>query len=302
MAEERPILEEFAEAVADTRQLLSAGRAAGQRELAWEQRDPDWPAPTEPVQAHPAPASTSSEPAAEPAPRVRPSPRLFPARDAPPRPIPPSLGPAGGPGRWQGYGQAHDPAQALALVRDQLGDCERCGLHSGRKNIVFGVGDPGARLVVVGEAPGFHEDRLGEPFVGAAGQLLDRMLHKVIHLQREQVYIMNVLKCRPPDNRDPLPVEVSACRAFFDAQLNVIRPEVILAVGRYAAQSLLDSSRGIRALRGRWGSYRGIPVMPTYHPAYLLRLQGEQEKQEKYRTWQDLVAVQKRLGTSPREA
>jgi uracil-DNA glycosylase family 4 len=154
------------------------------------------------------------------------------------------------------------------------------------------VGDPRSRLVIVGEAPGFHEDQQGEPFVGPAGEMLDRMIENVLGSSRESVYIMNVLKCRPPENRDPEPGEVAACREFFDAQLNVIRPKAILALGRYAAQSLLDSTRGIKALRGQWGDYRGIPVMPTFHPAYLLR-----QPQDKRLTLEDLLALKRRLAS-----
>ncbi len=291
MSEETHPAQELAELVADLRQLTRALHGAGVRQVDWSDRDPAWPAPppTEP-EASSAPEPRPPQPAAprEPPPPAKPS--LFPQEQPRPRALPPRPETPAGPDLWSGYGARSAPKQTTATVREELGECTRCPLHQGRDNIVFGVGDPGARLVVVGEAPGFHEDKQGEPFVGPAGQMLDRMLVNVLGLQRAEAYIMNVLKCRPPDNRDPEPPEVAACRPFFDAQLNVIRPTAILALGRYATQSLLDSSRGIKALRGRWGDYRGIPVMPTFHPAYLLR-----QPQDKRLTLQDLMALKRRL-------
>ena len=277
--------------MSELRQLTEAWQGVGADQVPWEGRDPGWPQlPPETVEQPPAPAAAAAPAVAAPPPS-RPT-SLFPVPEQPrPRELPPPRARPEGPSRWQGYGQRADPAQAMTALRDKLGDCKLCAqLVGGRSNIVFGVGSPQARLVVVGEAPGFHEDQQGEPFVGPAGQMLDRMLANVIGLQREQVYIMNVLKCRPPDNRDPEATEVAACRSFFDAQLNIIRPQVILALGRYATQSLLDSPRGIKALRGRWASYRGIAVMPTFHPAYLLR-----QPQDKRLTLQDLLALKERL-------
>jgi DNA polymerase len=181
-------------------------------------------------------------------------------------------------------------AEALAAVRADLGDCRRCALASGRKQIVFGVGDPSADLVVVGEAPGYHEDQQGEPFVGPAGQMLDKMLVHVLGLSRERhVYILNMVKCRPPRNRDPEPIEVEACRPFLEGQLAALRPKVILVLGRVAMQALFRTDETISRARGRWRDYQGVPTMPTFHPAYLLR-----KPEDKRLTFADLKAVRER--------
>jgi DNA polymerase len=183
------------------------------------------------------------------------------------------------------------PADGVTLdaVRADLGDCQRCPLSVTRKSLVFGVGNPAARLVLVGEAPGREEDEKGEPFVGEAGRLLDRIL-LAMGLQRDQVYICNVLKCRPPNNRDPEPVEVATCEPFLKQQLAAIRPELIVALGRFAIQTLLQTKVPISRLRGTWQSYQGIPLMPTYHPAYLLRNPlGKRE------VWADMRQVMQRL-------
>lgn len=161
-------------------------------------------------------------------------------------------------------------AETLDEILADLGDCKLCGLAASRTKLVYGVGHPNARLVLVGEAPGRAEDLKGEPFVGEAGQLLDRIL-LAMGMQREDVYICNVLKCRPPDNRDPRPEEVSACEAFLTRQIAAIKPQVIVGLGRFAVQSLLKTKAPISRLRGEWQSYQGVPLMPTYHPAYLLR-------------------------------
>jgi len=158
----------------------------------------------------------------------------------------------------------------LELIREDLGDCTRCKLHSGRTHIVFGVGNPDADLMFVGEAPGADEDAQGIPFVGAAGQLLTKII-RAIELTRDQVYIANILKCRPPENRDPQPDEVNSCEPFLFKQIEVINPMIIVALGRYAAQTLLRSTEGISRLRGRFFDYRGSLLMPTFHPSYLLR-------------------------------
>jgi uracil-DNA glycosylase len=162
------------------------------------------------------------------------------------------------------------PGQTLADVRRDLGDCRRCKLHRQRKNIVFGVGNPAARLVFVGEGPGRDEDLQGEPFVGQAGKLLTRII-EAIQLTREEVYIANIIKCRPPENRNPEPDEIAACEPFLIRQLEAIQPRLICALGTFAAQTLLQTTERISALRGRFHPYRGILLMPTYHPAYLLR-------------------------------
>jgi len=182
------------------------------------------------------------------------------------------------------------PAAAkLQVVRDELGDCTRCGLSRGRRNIVFGVGDPEADLVFVGEAPGYDEDRVGEPFVGKAGQLLTRMI-EAMGYTRETVYICNVIKCRPPQNRNPEPEEVAQCEPFLVQQLGVLRPRIIVALGKFAAQSLCGETMPISRLRGTFRAYQGIPVMPTFHPAYLLR-----NPPSKRQAWDDLKEVLAKL-------
>jgi len=180
--------------------------------------------------------------------------------------------------------------ETLEDIRSDLGDCCRCGLGQTRDRLVFGIGNPAARLVLVGEAPGKEEDRRGEPFVGEAGQLLDRIL-KAMGLDRSEVYICNVLKCRPPQNRDPLPEEIETCEPFLIRQLNAIDPDVIITLGRFAAQSLLRSKTPISRLRGTWQTYQDIALMPTFHPAYLLR-----NPAGKREVWEDMKKVMQRLG------
>jgi DNA polymerase len=180
-------------------------------------------------------------------------------------------------------------SSSLEEVQVELGDCHRCELSRERNSIVFGVGHPDADLVLVGEGPGREEDKKGEPFVGEAGRLLDRIL-LAMGLQRSEVYICNVVKCRPPGNRDPKPEEISACEPFLQKQLASIRPKVIIALGKFAAQTLLDSTTPISRLRGHWAEYHGIALMPTYHPAYLLRNPlGKRE------VWEDVKLVMKKL-------
>lgn len=186
-------------------------------------------------------------------------------------------------------GQAPCRHETLEEIRAQLEDCRRCPLCQGRKNIVFGVGNPEARIVFVGEAPGRDEDIKGEPFVGEAGRLLDRILF-AMGLRREDVYICNVEKCRPPQNRDPRPEEIEACEPFLKRQLEAIRPEIIVSLGRFSAQTLLREETAIGRLRGGWRQYEGIPLMPTFHPAYLLR-----NPAGKREVWEDMKAVMKRL-------
>jgi len=181
--------------------------------------------------------------------------------------------------------------ETLDGVRADLGDCQRCKLAGGRTNLVFGVGDPHARLVFVGEGPGADEDAKGEPFVGRAGQLLTEIITKGMKLQRHDVYICNVVKCRPPGNRNPEPDEVAACEPFLMRQLGAIGPQVIVALGKFAAQTLLRSKTPITQLRGRWFDYQGIMLMPTFHPAYLLRNPGE-----KRLVWEDIQKVMRVLG------
>jgi DNA polymerase len=187
-------------------------------------------------------------------------------------------------------------AAGLKVVREELGDCTRCGLSRGRKQIVFGVGNPNAHLVFVGEAPGADEDEQGEPFVGKAGQLLTKMI-EAMGYTREDVYICNVIKCRPPGNRNPEPDEVAACEPFLKRQLAAIRPRMIVTLGKFAAQCLLRDDTPITRLRGNFRTYEGIQLMPTLHPAYLLR-----DPSKKKLAWEDLKAVNtalRRLGFEP---
>jgi uracil-DNA glycosylase family 4 len=174
----------------------------------------------------------------------------------------------------------------LPVIREDLGDCVRCKLHSlGRQQIVFGVGHPAADLMFVGEAPGADEDAKGEPFVGRAGQLLTKII-EAMGRRREDVYIANVIKCRPPANRNPEPDEVDECEPFLFRQIDAIRPKVIVALGKFAAQSLLRTSEPITRLRGREFQYRDAILMPTYHPAYLLRTPSA-----KRQVWEDMKRV-----------
>ena len=184
------------------------------------------------------------------------------------------------------------PAARDALQRlraETVGDCQRCGLCADRQTIVFGVGDPNARLMFIGEGPGAEEDRRGEPFVGRAGQLLDRMIG-AMGLRRDDVYIANIVKCRPPGNRDPQADEVAACEPFLKAQIRIVQPEVIVTLGRVAAQTLLRSTTSMGRPRNQWHSYEEIPLMATYHPAYLLR-----SPDMKRPAWADLQLVMERL-------
>jgi DNA polymerase len=177
-------------------------------------------------------------------------------------------------------------SSGLADVREELGDCTRCKLHKGRKNIVFGEGNPDAALVFVGEGPGQEEDLQGRPFVGAAGQLLTDIIVKGMQLKREDVYICNIVKCRPPGNRNPEPDEVEACEPFLIKQLRAINPQIIIGLGNVAVKTLLKTKEGITSLRGNWKTYQGIPLMPTFHPAYLLRTPSD-----KRLVWDDIKKV-----------
>ena len=160
--------------------------------------------------------------------------------------------------------------RSLADVALEASTCTKCHLSQGRTQVVFGVGDPDADLMFIGEAPGFHEDKQGEPFVGAAGQLLTRMLGE-IDLSREQCYIANVIKCRPPGNRDPLPEEIEACTPWLVEQVSLIQPRVIVTLGNFATKFVLNTSLGITRMRGQVHDWHGRTVIPTFHPAYLLR-------------------------------
>jgi uracil-DNA glycosylase len=178
------------------------------------------------------------------------------------------------------------PAEALAAVRTDIGDCTRCKLHTlGRRQIVFGVGNPAADLMFVGEAPGADEDIQGEPFVGRAGQLLTKII-EAIDLKRGDVYIANVIKCRPPQNRNPEQDEVDTCEPFLFRQIDIIHPKVIVALGTFAARALLRTLDPISRLRGRVYDYRGAKLIPTFHPAYLLRNPGAKRD-----VWEDMKVV-----------
>jgi DNA polymerase len=183
--------------------------------------------------------------------------------------------------------------QRLEVLADETRACTKCALHAGRRQAVFSRGTGASGLVFVGEAPGEDEDRLGQPCVGAAGQLLDKMI-AAMQLEREDVYVCNIVKCRPPGNRKPELVEMAACTPYLLEQLALLRPRVIVALGASAVQGLLGTSEGITRLRGQWKLYRGkVPVMPTFHPAYLLR-----QPQAKRDVWKDLQEVLRQLGTA----
>lgn len=183
-------------------------------------------------------------------------------------------------------------ANTLKELRAAIGDCRRCKLWSGRTHLVFGVGNPKAKLMFVGEGPGRDEDLQGEPFVGRAGQLLTDIVTKGMGLKREDVYIANVIKCRPPENRNPEPDEVESCEPFLKKQIELIRPQIIVALGKFAVQTLLKSKVPITRLRGIWHEYHGIRLMPTFHPAYLLRNPGDKKL-----VWEDVKKVLQELRT-----
>lgn len=183
---------------------------------------------------------------------------------------------------------ARGPRPTLESVRAALGDCTRCRLSERRTQIVFGDGNPDADLMFVGEGPGEQEDLRGLPFVGRAGELLTSMIEKGLGISRREVYICNIVKCRPPDNRTPLSDEVAACRPFLDGQIDAVRPRVIVALGKPATSLLLGRDVAITKLRGTWHEYRGIPVMPTFHPAFVLR---QYTPENRRLVWEDLKAA-----------
>ena len=173
-------------------------------------------------------------------------------------------------------------------MRETLGDCTRCRLSEGRSRIVFGDGNPDADLMFVGEGPGQEEDRRGLPFVGRAGELLTQMIEKGLGIPRSEVYICNIVKCRPPENRTPLADEVATCRPFLDGQIAAVRPRVIVSLGKPASSLLLGRDVAITRVRGTWQSYRDIPLMPTFHPAFILRQYTEKNRRL---VWEDLKAA-----------
>jgi uracil-DNA glycosylase len=184
-----------------------------------------------------------------------------------------------------------EKTQTLAELQTFIGDCKRCKLAPGRTNLVFGVGNPQAELMFVGEGPGAEEDERGEPFVGRAGQLLTDIIERGMRMRRRDVYICNVVKCRPPGNRNPEPDEVAACEPFLMRQIAIVRPQIIVGLGTFAVQALLRVKTPISKLRGRWQEFRGIRMMPTFHPAYLLRNPGD-----KRLVWADIQEVMRALG------
>lgn len=184
-----------------------------------------------------------------------------------------------------------EKVHSLEDLRAEIGDCRRCKLCQGRTNIVFGVGNPKAEVMFVGEGPGRDEDLKGEPFVGRAGQLLTEIITKGMKMRRDEVYIANVVKCRPPENRNPEPDEITTCQPFLAKQVELVSPRIIVALGTFAAQTLLQSKTPISRLRGVWHSYQGVKLMPTLHPAYLLR-----NPNDKRLVWQDIQAVLREMG------
>ncbi len=254
------------------------------------------PAPSSVSQPRPTPPSADvSQPRPKPAsadvsqPRPRPASADVPeASKSAPRPSqPPITRPAeiGGVMPWG------DARPALSEVEAHLGNCERCNLCEGRSRIVFGDGNPDADLLFIGEGPGAEEDKRGLPFVGRAGDLLTQMIEKGIGIDRSSVYICNIVKCRPPGNRTPLPPEVAACRPFLDGQIRAVAPKVIVTLGKPAASLLLDREIAITRIRGTWHEYQGIPMMPTLHPAYVLRQYTPENRRA---VWEDLKAAYER--------
>lgn len=187
-------------------------------------------------------------------------------------------------------GQVTEKITNLEEIRAEMGQCRRCKLYPGAKNLVFGEGSASARLMFIGEAPGAEEDLQGRPFVGAAGQVLNNLLNK-LGLSREEVYITNVVKSRPPENRDPQPDEIAACLPFLLKQIKAIQPRVIVTLGKIATQALLGSHEPITRIRGQWQRFDHLRVMPTFHPSYLLRFPKERRK-----TWEDMQRVMEYLG------
>jgi DNA polymerase len=234
-------------------------------------------------------ASPAGPPRQAPAPAGSPS-NAEQVEPATPEPPVTAAATASGTGSSEGSGEdAATRAERLAELASEATTCERCRLWRDRTSVVFGSGDPDADLMFVGEGPGAEEDRQGLPFVGPAGALLTKII-EAIELTRDRVYITNVVKCRPPGNRDPLPDEAGACRGYLERQIELIRPKVIVALGRVAAQALLGNDLPLGRMRGRWFSVQGVPTMVTYHPAALLR-----NRAWKRPTWEDMQAVRDRL-------
>ena len=288
-------------APADPREELAELAASVRAHLEW-QADPGAsglppaaPSHAAPSHAAPiAPAPIAHAPIAEPA---RPAQAEARRADPPPRAPAPDAAPPAAPRAAPVAAAPASPDERLtrlALVAEEVRACTRCALHEQRTQTVFARGNPFAELCFVGEGPGADEDRLGEPFVGAAGQLLDRMI-VAMGYRRDDVYICNVVKCRPPNNRKPEPTEMASCMPFAVQQIALVQPKVIVALGATAVQGLVGTSEGITRMRGKWKLYKGsIPIMPTFHPAYLLR-----NPAAKRDVWNDLQDVMRHLGKAP---
>lgn len=316
VSDPRESTEELAEVVEDLRRhllwqeetggralLVDAAKQSAERSASLRSKLPPRgakaPAAPEPAAA-PLPPAPTPRPAAMP-PRAL-APEASPSTPAVTAPVPPAAASKGMlidvPQQAPPYtgalpGVVKGERPMLDEIRRELGDCRRCKLCTGRKNIVFGVGSPRAELVFVGEGPGEQEDLQGVPFVGPAGELLTKMI-QAMGFSRDEVYICNVVKCRPPGNRNPEPDEIAACEPFLRSQLLALQPKVIVALGKFAAQTLLRDSTPITRLRGQWREYQGVKLMPTFHPAYLLRSPAEKKK-----AWEDLQQVMKIFGKQP---
>ncbi len=186
--------------------------------------------------------------------------------------------------------------QSLSEIQADLGECTRCKLHKGRTKLVFGTGNPKAEIVFVGEGPGEDEDKQGEPFVGRAGQLLTRIIEDGMGLARSDVYICNIVKCRPPQNREPERDEIDACLPFLERQITSVAPRVLVALGRPSTSTLLGRAVSITAVRGKWFEYRGVPLMPTFHPAYVLRRYTPEVRRQ---VWDDMKEVLRKIDREP---
>lgn len=232
--------------------------------------------------------SSSPAPVIEETVLPKPTPKSAPTKVGQVAPLSPLVVPPTGPSLFETMEKVKD--ETLLKIREDLGECTRCKLHKGRNKIVFGDGNPKAELVFVGEGPGADEDAQGLPFVGRAGKLLTQMI-EAMGLQRSDVYICNVVKCRPPENRAPEPDEVAACSPFLMRQIDSIQPKVIVCLGATAAKTILNTTRGISQFRGEWLEWRGHKLMATYHPAYLLR-----NPPAKADVWKDLQKVMAELG------
>jgi uracil-DNA glycosylase family 4 len=287
-SEANPLRDELASVAASLRAYLEWQQDTGAMGIPRKPRSAPSTAVAPPAAAAPAavaiPDAATFEPAPAPDPAPARSPAPAPARAPAPAPAPaPARAPAPAP-------------RALSLIADEAKTCTKCGLAATRTNVVFSRGNPEAKLCFVGEAPGADEDEQGLPFVGRAGQLLDKMIVAMGLDPAKDVYVCNIVKCRPPENRKPEPIEVETCIPYLHEQLAAIDPKVIVALGNTAVAALLGTKLGITKVRGQWKLYRGkIPIMPTYHPSYLLRPSAQQVEAKK-QVWEDLQAVMKELG------